>query len=238
MSEKEDLVAVTPARIQVGRVGTRPTTVSWLNFRGDHARARDAIYSEMSEQFIQRMIEEYGSKLIQTTCTDRRDFILFPPRGKHCSQDCLDQLSKSCITGADVQIMISDGLSAFAVEANVPDLLPILNDGLKMEGLTFGTPIVVRYGRVAIGDQVAHHLKSKLVVNLIGERPGLSSSDSLSAYITLNPGPHTISSDRTVVSNIHKGGTPSLEAGAYIVQLVKKIFKLNLSGVKLQQAEA
>lgn len=228
---------VTPARIAVGRSGTRPTTAAWLAFRADHARARDAVGSELSEAFIKSMIADHNALLVESTCTDRNDFVCFPPKGKKCSDGSLSSISKDCSKGNDVQIVISDGLSAKAVEANLPDLLPILLDGLKMEGISYGRIVVARLARVAIADQITHAVNSRLAINLIGERPGLSSAESLSAYITLNAGPQTISSDRTVVSNIHKVGTPPLEAGAYIVQLVKKIFKHNLSGVKLQQAD-
>lgn len=230
--------ANTPARIGVGRVGTRPLTATWLQFRADHARARDAVHSELCQTFLNTMITQHSCQHVQSSCADRADFILFPPKGKCCSEETLKSLTACCKKNSDVQIIISDGLSARAVESNLPDLLSILQDGLKLEKFSYGTPIIASNARVAIGDQIAHHLGAKLVINLIGERPGLSTAESLSAYITLNPGPQTISSDRTVVSNIHRLGTPGLEAGAYIVQLVKKIFKLNLSGVKLQQADA
>ena len=226
----------TPARIGNGRAGSRPRTEAWLSFRADHARARDAVHSEMSEQFIEAMTSERHCAVLQTLCTSREDFILNPPHGKRASNSEMEKLSVlSNAKQSDIQIVISDGLSASAVAANVPDLLPMLEDGLRMEKISFGVPVIVRYGRVAIGDQIAYATGARIVVNLIGERPGLSCATSLSAYITYNPGPHTISSDRTVVSNIHKGGTPPLEAGAYIVQLCKKILRLEISGVRLQQ---
>ncbi len=231
-----NMKSITPARVGVGRAGTRPRTNTWLEFRADHARARDAVHSELSADFLAKLKDEYSCQQVQSTCTDRADFVLFPPKGKRLSAEAIDQLKSTCIKGADVQIVISDGLSAQAAEANIPDLLPILQDGLTLEKFSTGTVVVVKLGRVAVADQIAEALNAKLVINLIGERPGLSCAESLSAYITLNPGAHTISSDRTVISNIHKQGTPPLEAGAYIVQLIKRIFKLQLSGVKLQQA--
>lgn len=225
--------SITPARIGIGRNGTRPRTSDWISFRADHARARDAVYSELSESFISGLQSKNNCPLVQTLCTDRNDFILNPPKGKKASEDELKKLD-GLKKDSDVQIVIADGLSAMAVEANIPDLLAILEDGLRLHKISFGTPIIVRYGRVAIADQISHYLNAKLAVNLIGERPGLSSASSLSAYLTYNPGPATISSDRTVVSNIHLSGTPALEAGAYIAQLCKKILDLKLSGVRLQ----
>lgn len=231
----ESLQQTTPARIGAGRAGTRPKTKSWLRFRLDHALARDAVNSELSREFICSITGGRHCPVIKTYCTDRAEFVLFPPRGKDTSTEILEGLKRSCKTSVDVQIVISDGLSAKAVEANIPDLLPMLEEGLAMEGITVGTPVIVNYARVAIADKIAHALDARMTINLIGERPGLSSSESLSAYLTYNPGPHTISSDRTVVSNIHTGGTPPVEAGAYLVKLCKRILELKLSGVKLQQ---
>ena len=145
------------------------------------------------------------------------------------------QLKNQCSSGNDVQIVISDGLSAKAVEKNAGNLLPMIVDGLKLNNLSQGLPVVVQYGRVAVGDQIAFALSARVVINLIGERPGLSSAEGLSAYITYNPSPETISSDRTVVSNIHERGTPAVEAGAYIVRLVKTILERKVSGVELQK---
>ena len=227
----------TPARIDVGRAGARALTETLLKFRADHALARDAVNSELSVGFLQKMIESFAAVCVQTSCADRHEFVRFPPKGRVFSEETLAALRSACIENPDVQIVMSDGLSARAVESNLPDLLKIIEDGLKLEKFSTGTPVIVKQGRVAAADQIAFALGAKLVINLIGERPGLSSAESLSAYITLNPGPQTISSDRTVISNIHRGGTPPLEAGAYAVQLVKKIFEHKLSGVKLQLAE-
>jgi ethanolamine ammonia-lyase small subunit len=208
-----------------------------LKFRADHAGARDAVHGELSDKFVAAISTEFKAQVVQSLCSDRSDFVLFPPKGKQIEPTGLQLVRDTCEHHPDVQIVISDGLSARAVEANVLDLLPILMDGLRLQNFKYGTPVLVRFGRVAAADPIAHLLGARLVINLVGERPGLSSAESLSAYITLNPGPHTISSERTVVSNIHQGGTPALEAGAYIVQLVRRIFKLNVSGVKLQQAD-
>lgn len=224
----------TPARVAVWRAGSRPLTAAWLKFRADHASARDAVHSELSEEFI-REAQESGFPVVQTMIPDRAQFVLNPPLGKKISEHVLAELKNTLPSKRDVQVVITDGLSAAAVEANVRQLLPMIEQGLSLEGLTSGTPVVVRYGRVAAADPIAYVLQAKVALNLIGERPGLSSGVGLSAYITYDPGPHTISSDRTVVSNIHARGTPPAEAGAYIVQLIKKIMLAGVSGVRLQQ---
>lgn len=230
----EPLLESTPARLAVWRAGCRPLTSDWLQFRADHAMARDAVHSELSPAFLE-FAKSRGFPVIQTMAESRHDFVLFPPKGKRTDAETLGRLQTLCLSNQDVQIVISDGLSASAVEANVPDLLPMLEQALKTAGITYGLPVVARYGRVAIADQLGHALNAKLAVNLIGERPGLSSATSLSAYLTYNPGPNTISSDRTVVSNIHSRGTPAVEAGAYVATLCRKILNLKVSGVRLQQ---
>jgi ethanolamine ammonia-lyase small subunit len=230
----EQMRRTTPARIAVGRTGERPLTSSWLQFRQDHALARDAVKSEFSDEFLKKVVA-LGYPLIQSNAVDKQDFIAFPPKGKSTAAGTIESLQRNYPQGRLLQIVISDGLSAKAVEANFGDVLPMILDGLQLENISCGQPIVVRYGRVAIADQLTHALDSKLALHLIGERPGLSAADSLSAYLTLNAGPNTISSDRTVVSNIHSRGTLPVEAGAYIVQLVKRILQHQVSGVKLQQ---
>jgi ethanolamine ammonia-lyase small subunit len=233
-----DLAAMkqsTPARIAVGRAGARPRTSTWINFRQDHAAAKDAVHSELSEAFIEKFAQAKGYPVIQSLVGSRQEFVLNPPQGKKTDERTLTELRSSCPSGNDVQIVICDGLSAMAVETNIVDLLPMIEDGLKIEGITVGKPIVVRYGRVAIADQISHSLGAKLAINLIGERPGLSSGAGMSAYLTLYPGPETISSDRTVVSNIHSLGTPPVEAGAYIVHLAKTILEKKVSGVRFQK---
>lgn len=229
------LLASTPARLGVWRAGARPLTSSWLKFRQDHAMARDAVHSELSPAFLQGFIAERKIPVVQTLVQDRHDFVLNPPKGKRASAESIATIKQHCPAGREVQIVISDGLSASAVEANIRDLLPMIEHGLELEGITFGLPVLVRFGRVAIADQIAHELGARLAINLIGERPGLSSAQALSAYLTYNPGPQTISSDRTVVSNIHGGGTPAPEAGAYIVHLARRILEARVSGVRLQQ---
>lgn len=230
-----NLKETTPARIGTGRSGTRVRTADWLQFRLDHALARDAVNSELTADFIASLQTSHACYVIKSLCNSRTEFVLFPPRGKEVPAETLDHLKDVCKLNADVQIVISDGLSAKAIESNVPDLLPMLLDGLQMEGISTGSPVIVHFGRVAVADKIAYALGAQMTINLIGERPGLSSSTSLSAYLTYNPGPHTISSDRTVVSNIHSSGTPPVEAGAYLVQLCKRILTVRVSGVRLQQ---
>ncbi len=217
------------------RAGSRPLTATWLKFRADHALARDAVHSELSTDFLQNFAATRNFPVLQSTAVDRGDFILYPPKGKKAADQVVADLEKDCPCGADVQIVVSDGLSALAVEENVADLFAMLEYGFAQSNISIGRTIIARYARVAIADQIGFQLKAKVALNLIGERPGLSCASGLSAYITYNPGPHTVSSDRTVVSNIHRRGTPPTEAGAFIVKTIERILQKKVSGVKLQQ---
>jgi ethanolamine ammonia-lyase small subunit len=231
----ERAMIATQARVGVGRVGTRPPTVAFLKFRCDHALAKDAVNGELSVDFLKTFAAEQGLPIIESLATSREDYVLFPQKSKRTTDSAIESLKKICPTKQDIQIVVSDGLSARAVEENVADLLPILKHGFALHNWSYGLPVVVQHARVAIADQIAEALNAKLVINLIGERPGLSCADSMSAYITYSPGVKTISSDRTVVSNIHARGTPAIEAGAYIVKLIEQIFQHQASGVGLQQ---
>ncbi|MBS1996408.1 MAG: ethanolamine ammonia-lyase subunit EutC [Cyanobacteria bacterium SZAS LIN-2] len=229
------LRALTPARIGVGRAGTRPRTSTLIDFWADHAEAKDAVKSDLSPQFIDAFCQEYQALSVHSTAENRDDFVLFPPRGKKLRTEDQELVRTGIEQDRDVAVIISDGLSARAVEENVPDLYPMLLDGFASAGVSSCRPVIVRFGRVAVGDQIGHLAGAKIALNLIGERPGLSCASGLSAYITYNPNPATtISSDRTVVSNIHAGGTPPVEAGAFIVKVIERILELKVSGVKLQ----
>lgn len=230
------LASQTPARINVGRAGSRPRTETWLSFRADHAGARDSVLSDLSPEFMQDFVAVYDLPVVTTLAQDRSNFVLNPPQGKKLAPKVLKELQNKLPSQPpiDVQIVIADGLSSKAVEANLPDLYPMLLEGFAQENIAVGKAVVVKQGRVAVADQIAHATGARVAINLIGERPGLSCAQSLSAYITFNPGPKTISSDRTVVSNIHSHGTPAVEAGAFIVQCTKRILALEASGVKLQ----
>ena len=184
---------------------------------------------------MQNFCRDYQAIEVHSKANNRDEFILFPPRGKRLRDEDEALIKTGTASGFDVAIVIADGLSARAVEENVPDLYPMLLDGFADAGISVSPTVIVHHGRVAVGDQIGHIFKTKTVINLIGERPGLSCATGLSAYITYNPNPQTtISSDRTVVSNIHPGGTPAVEAGAFIVKVVQRILAARVSGVRLQ----
>ncbi len=225
------MMSKTAARIGVGRAGPRNKTKTMLTLRADHAIARDAVFTDVDEKLPERL----GLFSVQTRCKDKNEHITRPDLGRLLSQSALEAIKSKCPSQRDVQIIVSDGISSKAIEANLENILPVLTQGLEAKGVTLGQPFFVRFGRVAVEDQVAEILGAKVVCILIGERPGLATAESMSAYICYNAKVGQPEARRTVVSNIHSGGISAVEAGAYISELICKILEKKASGVDLQQ---
>ncbi|WP_254776911.1 ethanolamine ammonia-lyase subunit EutC [Paenibacillus sp. yr247] len=224
-----ELIASTPARIGVWRTGTRPLTKEVLKFRCDHAAAVDSIYGQVS----QTILDEFRLFTVDTRYENTENYLKRPDMGRIVSKDGIEIIRKSCQVKPQVQLVISDGLSANAIDANLRDVYPSLLDSLHAYGLSVGTPFFVRGGRVAVMDHIGEMLKPEVLVLLIGERPGLVSSNSMSAYMCYRPGKGTVESERTVISNIHRRGTPPVEAGAHIGTIVKKMLEQRASGINM-----
>lgn len=225
------MLAKTTARIGVGRAGPRLRTETMLKLRADHAAARDAVLMDVSEGLIAKM----GMFSVVTKCKDKNEFLTRPDLGRDLDQTVQEQIRKGCVQHPDVQLIVSDGLSSSAVEANIERILPVVLEGLREKGIRTGTVIFVKYGRVAVQDRIAGLLKAKVVCSLIGERPGLGTSESMSAYIAYKAEVGMPEARRTVVSNIHKAGIPAVEAGAYIVDLLALILAQKASGIELKK---
>jgi ethanolamine ammonia-lyase small subunit len=226
----EDMKLATPARIGVGRSGPRPLTETLLRFRADHAVAQDSVLGEVAEGFP----SQYQMVVTHSMTKDKDQYLTRPDLGRALDEESLALIRRECIKGAQVQIVVSDGLSSAAIEANIPDLLPALLQGLQGMGVKVGTPIFVKHGRVGIMDTIGEELKPEVAIILIGERPGLGTAESMSAYMGYNPRVGMVESERTVISNIHKGGTPAAEAGAHLATLLKRILDAKASGVNME----
>ena len=219
----------TTARIGVGRAGPRFNTQTLLTLRADHAQARDAVFADVDP----KVLEENGLFTIQSMCEDKNTFITRPDLGRKLSPESVEVLRQRCIPNPDVQIYAADGLSSTAIEANLSKILPVLTDSLQSMGLKVGTPFYLRFGRVGSQEHVSEILGAKVVCVLIGERPGLATAESMSAYIAYNAYVGMPESKRTVVSNIHRNGTAAVEAGAYVAEVIAKILEQKASGVDL-----
>lgn len=225
----EGLKQFTPARIGVGRTGTRPLTKDFLSFRIDHAAAVDAVYGEVSSELLQ----EYNLFTIETCYGTKEQYLKRPDKGRILSAEGEQLIRERCLQNPQVQVVVSDGLSASAVNENVLDVYPALMDSLSFYGINVGTPFFVKGGRVACMDAIGEILKPEAFVLLIGERPGLVCAHSMSAYMCYRPRKGMKESERMVISNIHRGGTPPIEAAAHIGTLVKKMLEQKASGVSL-----
>jgi len=220
----------TPARIGISRAGTRYTTNTMLRFRADHASAVDAVYTDVSEEFL----NANNLFTIQTKCHSKDEYMTRPDLGRRLSEESIAVLKEKAKKSPKVEIFVSDGLSSTAIEANVEDTLPAIINGLKSYGIEAGTPFFLKYGRVGAADEVSEVLDAEVTCVLIGERPGLATSESMSAYITYKGYVGIPESKRTVVSNIHKNGTPASEAGAHIAHIIKKVLDAKASGQDLK----
>lgn len=223
--------AITPARIGIGRAGTRMKTKEYLDFRIDHAAAQDAVLRGVSDQFL----EEMKLPVLHSKSESMEEYLMNLDSGRKLNETSRKWAEANLTKNKQVQIIISDGLSSTGIEANIPDLLPALIQGLKVKNISFGDPVFIQRSRVWIQDEIASIVNCDVVISLIGERPGLVTSKSISAYLVYRPNEETVEADRTVISNIHDGGIPPIEAGAYLSDLINEVLKNKASGVKLTQ---
>ena len=225
------IVSRSPSRLGVGRAGPRPTTETLLRFREDHGLARDAVTSRVDDA----LIEALDLVRIRTLVEDHEQYLARPDLGRDVSEETAEYLREHCRLGPDVQVICSDGLSSTAIEANLPDLLPALLDGLAARGLDVGTPVFVEYGRVDVMDAIGEELDADACVILIGERPGLRTAESLSAYAVYGPERGTPTARKSVISNVHDGGLPPAEAGAAVADLLAEMCEQEASGLDLRE---
>jgi ethanolamine ammonia-lyase small subunit len=222
----------TAARVCIGRCGPRPRTLALLRFLADHSRAKDTVLKEVPQEWVQKQ----GLLEVQSEINDKNLYLTRPDLGRRLSASAVEILKTQCKANPDVQVVISDGLSTDAITANYEEILPTLLQGLQLTGMKVGTPFFVRYGRVKIEDQIGELLGAKVVVLLVGERPGLGQSESLSCYAVYSPKvATTVEADRTCISNIHRGGTPPVEAAAVIVDMVQRMLQQQASGIHLNR---
>ena len=219
----------TPARLGSGKAGPRYKTLTMLRFRADHAAAQDAVFSEVDTEFAKKN----DLLPVKTKCESKDEYLTRPDLGR-----CFDEHNAKAIKGVidtppRVQLVVGDGLSSAAITANAMDCLAAIKDGLKVRGIQTGKDIFVRFCRVGAGDAIGDITGCELVCVLVGERPGLVTDKSMSAYITYQPRTGVLESSRTVVSNIHAQGTPAVEAGAHVAELIETILKKKVSGVGL-----
>jgi ethanolamine ammonia-lyase small subunit len=244
----ERLRGLTPARVGLRRTGISIETGDLLDFQLAHARARDAVHAPMQPGHVLaglRSLTAKGALLLHSAARDRATYLQRPDLGRRLDQASHTKLSEleqiHSNEGRSISFVIADGLSSLAVERHVLPLLEELLPALQADAnpSTLAPICVVEQGRVAVGDEIATLVGADLVIVLIGERPGLSSPDSLGAYITWKPQPgRTTDAERNCISNIRREGLSYIQASARLMHYIHEAITRQLTGVALKDPDA
>ena len=227
----------TPARVLAGSAGAGYRTEMQLDLRQAHAAARDAVRTELDLE------RDLGAECCRhwqlfeawTQARSKDEYLLRPDLGRQLREDAVRTIQARCSPGADLQIVIGDGLSVTAVSAQVPGLLALIAQRAKGRGWTVGQPFVIRYCRVGVMNHIGELLAPKVVALLIGERPGLATAESLSVYMAYRPRAGHSDANRNLISNIHARGVPQEAAAERIVNLAAQMMTRELSGVEIKE---
>ena len=230
-SKWRDLRRFTDARVALGRAGNALPTAAHLDFQEAHARARDAVWSSLDVAKLEDELSPLGLPLQRVTsqAEERRRFLLRPDLGRRLPKGTA--LPKS---PGSIALVIADGLCASGVQQQAPALLNVLVPALIKAGFTPGPIIIAEQARVALGDDVAEAMEAAAVVVLIGERPGLSATDSMGLYITWAARRGSNDAMRNCISNIRPGGLSADFAAAKALWLLAEARKLGATGVALK----
>ena len=226
----------TPARLLLGRVGTGYRTDTLIELREAHAAARDAVRTEIDMQgdLGSAFVEEWKLFLACTRAKTKEDYLVRPDLGRHFTDEARTEILRRCTSQSDLQLTIGDGLSVAAVRKQVPELVKLLCEGGKAQGWSIGQPFLVRHCRVGILNEIGELLSPKVAILLIGERPGLATAESLSAYMAYRPGKKHTDADRNLISNIHARGVTTHQAARRIVVLTAQMLAQEKSGFTLR----
>jgi len=224
----------TPARVDLGRVGSSVPTHALLDFQLAHAKARDAVHLPLAVNSLVLELKNTPSITLTSAARNRDEYLKRPDLGRRLSDESRERLAP-LRADYDAAFVIADGLSALAMHRHAVPLIQMLLHDLNWQ---IAPIVIVEQGRVAIGDEVGESLGARMVVVLIGERPGLSSPDSLGAYLTWQPRPGRTDAERNCVSNIRAEGLSYAVAAHKLLFLMNESRRLKLSGVKLKEAAA
>jgi ethanolamine ammonia-lyase small subunit len=228
--------ARTPARIFVER-GLAYSTQMSLELRAAHASAVDAVWTEfdLQKDLPPQFVAQWGLFHVGSRAESKSQFLLRPDLGRALSNTAKNLIVQRCPKAPDIQIVIGDGLSTAAVSTQVPLLFPLLQQKMQGLGWSIGQSFVVRYSRVGIINDIGDLLSPRVIVLLIGERPGLATAESLSAYMAYAPRSGQTDADRNLVSNIHSRGVSAENAADRITNLATQMMALKRSGTTLKE---
>ena len=233
----ERAAQVTPARVLLGRAGLGYRTATQLQLRADHAFARDALRAELrlDDPAFAALVAEFGLFEVRTAASSFDTHLARPDLGRRLAEGEAERLRAQCTTGVDVQLVVGDGLSPLAVAAQVPALLPALHLSLTQRGLRVGRPFLVRHCRVGVMNDIGDVLQPEIVVLLVGERPGLATAESLSAYLAHRPHAGDTDAQRNLISNIHANGVDIDTAVRRITAFVGELCLRGSSGFEVRE---
>jgi ethanolamine ammonia-lyase small subunit len=228
----ETLRAATRARVGLGRAGDGLTTAENLRLAAAHAQARDAVHTPLDADAVVAALGERAGPVVASQVADRTEYLQRPDLGRRLAS------GHGLEAGSwDLTVVVADGLSATAVHEHAAAMVDVLLP--RLEGWTVAPVVVARQARVALGDEIAEALGARMVLVLIGERPGMSAPDSLGAYLTFDPRPGRVDSERNCVSNIRPPDGLTYDAAAEVlVSLMTEAFRLQLTGVRLKDTGA
>jgi ethanolamine ammonia-lyase small subunit len=231
-----DLRDLTPARVGLGRTGASMPTKALLDFSLAHARARDAVHAAFDAPAIIAGLNDLGLEAFDvcSRARSRKDYLGRPDLGRTLDQASRHLLASHNERSCRLAIVVGDGLSPTAVNAHAIQLVRSLVPRLAVDGIEIGRAVVARGARVALGDEIGAILGARMIVMLIGERPGLSAPDSLGAYLTFAPRPGLTDAERNCVSNIHGSGLGYDEAAFRIAWLIREGLAREITGVALK----
>ena len=229
--------AQTPARLLAGRSGAAYRTTTQLELREAHAAARDAVRAELNllTNLGDNFVRKWNLFEVCSQANTKDEYLLRPDLGRHLNDASRTEVTMRCTPGRDLQIVIGDGLSVTAVALQVPRLLPLLYEGAKTRAWNVGEIFVIRHCRVSILNEIGELLRPKVAVLLIGERPGLATAESLSAYMAYQPKASDTDADRNLISNIHARGVSAEQAVQRILNLTAAMMKTQKSGCELRE---
>jgi len=223
------IVRASPSRLVQGRTGTRYLTDVYLGLRADHAIALDAVTSELPDDFA----SAHGLVSLRSRCLAHEEFLLHPEHGRRLDDASRARVQSEGTPDVDIQIVAGDGLSAYALVHNGPPLLTALARELAAAGFRVGRPLLVKFARIGVQDEIGVLTRAKATLIIVGERPGLGTGDSLSIYTAFGPKLGQDNSQKDCISNVRDLGLSPDEAARRCAELMRRTFAAGGGGVRL-----
>jgi len=229
--------SLTPARVFAPRKGTALSTKDWLLLRADHAFARDAVFEsiDLERDFRSERIDQMGLFEVSSKANNRNEYLLKPDLGRQLNPPDRNRIQQQCLFHPQLQIILADGLSPAALKHQGPPLLDSLWELARNQGWALGRPFLIHQARVGILNEIGNLLEPEIAILLVGERPGLTTANSLSAYLAYKPNLGQDDANRNLISNIHGNGVGIKEASIRIMALAQSMRSAKTGGITIKE---